>query len=157
LTTLAALATVAIVAGCGSSPSTPARVLSEPGYSVEVPEGWKVVRHARLLSVSLGDSKLEVRQFPLRRAYDPALFAKVAPEIDRVARQLAARLGAETTGRTVTVSGLKAWQYDFAHDAVFERLTFVLRGKVEYQLYCRRANDAANGPCDRLVASFTLR
>lgn len=116
-----------------------------------------MVRHARLLTALLGDSKLEVRQFLLRRAYDPALFTKVAPEIDRVARQLAARLEATTTGRTVTVAGQKGWQYDFVHGDVFEQLTFVLRGKVEYQLYCRRSKNESNRPCERLVASFTLR
>lgn len=154
---LAAVATVAIVAGCGSSPSTPARVVSEPGYSVEVPEGWTVVRHARLLTASHGDSKLEVRQFPLRRAYDPALFEKVTPEIERVARELATRLEAKMAGRTVTVAGEKAWQYDVFNGKVFEQLTFVLRGKVEYELYCRRPDRESNRPCERLVASFRLR
>lgn len=154
---LAAAATVAIVAGCGSSPSTPARVVSEPGYSVEVPAGWTVVRHARLLTATQGGSKLEVRQFPLRSAYDPALFAKVAPEIERVARDLAAQLRAKTTERTVTVAREKAWQYDFVHGEVFEQVTFVLRGKVEYQLYCRRASSESNRPCERVTSSFTLR
>jgi len=116
-----------------------------------------VARQPRLLTATSGGSKLEVRQFPLRRAYDPALFAKVAPEIERVARQLAAQLGAKMTGRTVTVAGEKAWQYDFVHGNVFEQVTFVLRGKAENQLYCRRAKGESNSPCERFVSSFTLR
>jgi hypothetical protein len=151
------VATLGIVAGCGGSPATPATVVTQAGYSVEVPAGWKVMRGARLLTVTHGDTKLEVRQFPLRRAYDPALFAKVTPEIERVARELAARLKAKLVARTVTVSGEKAWQYDIANGKVFEQLTFVLRGKVEYELYCRRPDGEPNRPCERLVASFTLR
>ena len=157
MTALATLATVAIVAGCGSSPSTPARVVSEPGYTAEVPGGWKVVRQMRLLTASQGDATVEVRLFPLRRAYDPALFDQVGPEIERVARELAKRLGASTTGRAVTVAGQKTWQYDVVNSKRFEQLTFVLHGKVEYQLYCRRSNSDSNHPCERLVASFTLR
>jgi hypothetical protein len=122
-----------------------------------VPSGWKVVRHARLLTASRGDAKVEVRQFPLRRPYAPSDFESVGPEVARVANALAARLGAKATGRTVTVSGQKAWQYDIVNDKGFQQLTFVLRGKVEYQLYCRRSASESNSPCELLVSSFTLR
>lgn len=131
--------------------------MSEPGYSVEVPAGWKLVGHAHLLTALHGDARVEVRLFPLRRAYDPALFQQVGPEIERVARALAKRLGAKTTGRAVTVAGQKTWQYDVFNGKGFEQLTFVLRGKVEYQLYCRRAKNESNRPCERLVSSFRLR
>ena len=116
-----------------------------------------MVRQTRLLTASQGDSTVEVRLFPLRRAYDPALFEQVGPEIARVARELAKRLGARTTGRAVTVVGQKTWQYDVVNGKRFEQLTFVLRGKVEYQLYCRRAKNESNRPCERLVAAFTVR
>ena len=130
--------------------------MSEPGYSVEVPLSWKLVRNPRLLTASEGDSRVEVRLFPLRRAYTPAFFDQVGPEIERVARQLAKRLGATATGRTVIVAGQKTWQYD-VNGKGFEQLTFVLHGKVEYQLYCRRAKNQSNRSCERLVGSFTLR
>jgi hypothetical protein len=151
------LATLAIVAGCGGSGATGPRVVAERSYSVELPASWKLDRGPRLLTASQGDAKLEVRRYPLRRAYAPALFDKVRPEIDRVAHALGLQLKATATGRTLPVSGEKAWQYDFVHDDVFEQLTFVLRGRTEYQLYCRRAKGDANRSCERLVATFRLR
>jgi hypothetical protein len=154
---LATLATLAIVAGCGGSASTPPERVSGPTFVVEVPGGSKVERRPTVLTASQGDTTLEVRRFPLRRAYTPALFDQAGPEIQRVARRLASRLGAKLSGRTVTVADGKAWQYDFVHGDVFEQLTFVLHGKTEYQLYCRRPKNASNRPCEQLVASFKLR
>jgi hypothetical protein len=151
------LATLAIVAGCGGSSSQPARPVAGPGYEVGVPLGWKVVRGPRFLRAFQGGARLEVRQFPLRRPYLPALFAKVAPEIDRVAQALGAQLGAKVTGRTLTAGGERSWQYDLVHGDVFEQVTFVLRGKTEYQLYCRRGKSESNSACDRFVSTFRLR
>jgi glutamate carboxypeptidase len=39
----------------------------------------------------------------------------------------------------------------------FEQLTFVLRARTEYQLYCRRAKSESNEGCARLVSSFRFR
>ena len=119
--------------------------------------GWQVARRLRLLAVSQGGARLEVRRFPLRRSYAPALFATVSPEIDRVARSLGAQLGAKVTGRTVTAGGRRSRQYDLVHGDVFEQLTFVLRARIEYQLYCRRAKSESNGGCARWVSSFRFR
>ena len=154
---LATLATAAIVAGCGGAGSQAARLVAGPLFSVEVPLGWQVERRLRLLAVSQGAARLEVRRFPLRRPYAPALFATVSPEIDRVAHSLGAQLGAQVTGRTVTAGGRQSRQYDLVHGDVFEQLTFVLRARTEYQLYCRRGKSESNERCARLVSSFRFR
>jgi hypothetical protein len=98
-----------------------------------------------------------VRTFPLSRRYSPALFSKVRVEVERVAKQLQQQLGATLSGRIVTVAGERAWQYDLAHGDQVEELTFVLRGKTEYELYCRRAKSDSSAPCVRLVSSFKPR
>jgi hypothetical protein len=86
--------------------------------------------------------------------YRPALFARVVPELDRVAKEVADREGAKVSGaRTVTIAGRKARAYDIVHDGgPEERLAFVLHGPREYQLYCRDAGDV----CDGLLESFRL-
>jgi hypothetical protein len=96
-----------------------------------------------------------VTTFPLVKPYRPELFAKVVPELDRVAKQLAAQEHATITNpRTITIAGRKARAYDVVHPSgPEERIVFVLSGPREYQLYCRNAGDV----CDRLFGSFRLR
>jgi hypothetical protein len=135
---------VAIVAACGGSPpGAKTRVVEGNGFAFEAPAG--------------GGATVQVRTFPLARPYSPALFELVRPEIERVAKQVQAKVGGTIEGRAVTVGGRKAWQYDLVHGDVFEQLTFVLRGKREYELYCRRGKGDSNRPCERLLATFRLR
>jgi hypothetical protein len=145
--------TLLILAACGSSPTVAAQTVTGPGYAFEAPGGWKA-EGARAVH---GNDIVEVRKFPLARAYAPALFDKVKPEIERVAQQLGTQLKTSPVERAVTVASEQALQFDFTHGSVFEQLTFVLRGKTEYQLYCRRAKSDSATPCERLVATFTLR
>lgn len=97
---------------------------------------------------------MQASVFPLVRAYTPQLFQQIRPEVERVAKQLQGQLHSTLDVRAVTVDGESAWQYDLVHEDVFEQLTFVLRRKTEYQLYCRRATDGSNKPCAQLVATF---
>ena len=141
------------MAGCGGSPPVAAQTVTGPGFAFEAPGGWS----AKGAHVVHGEDIVEVRRFPLARAYTPSLFEQTTPEIERVAQQLATQLKATLSERTVTVAGERALQFDFTHGSVFEQVTFVLRGKTEYQLYCRRAKSDSATPCERLVASFTPR
>jgi hypothetical protein len=135
---------VAIVAACGGSPPAgKARIVQGKGFTYEAPVG--------------GGSTVEVRTFSLARPYSPALFELARPEIERVAKQVQAKVGGTLEGRAVTVAGRKTWQYDLVHGDVFEQLTFVLQGKREYELYCRRGKGDSNRPCERLLATFRLR
>jgi len=111
--------------------------------------------------VSAGLAIVSVTRYPLLRAFRPALWDHVVPELDRaaagVARQQNGKVG---KSRDVTVSGRRARSYDIDYDrqgkALVERLTFVLRGKTEYLLLCRYERGGDTRACDRLLATFRL-
>jgi hypothetical protein len=125
---IAVALTLLILAGCGGS--------ANPGKTADL---------------------VRVTTFPLAKPYDPSLFDEVKPEVERVAQRLATKLKASVTERTVTVAGEPALQFDLEHGDVVEQVTFVLQGKKEYQLYCRRAKGGDAAACERLVAEFTPR
>jgi hypothetical protein len=95
-----------------------------------------------------------VTRLPLVRPYSPTLFKRVMPELDRVARELAKGQGATVTGKTIRVLGQPTRQYQLHFSGRLEELTFVLRGKTNYQLLCRRDEKGDDAPCRRLVTSF---
>jgi hypothetical protein len=97
---------------------------------------------------------VQVTRLPLIRRYRPALFERVVPELDRAAKQLGAEAGARVVGRTVHVLGERVRQYDLHFSGRVEQLTFVLRGRMNFQLLCRRDADGDKAPCERLVTSF---
>ena len=163
----AALATAAL-AGCGGEAAVEAessRRINGSGYSFEVPAAWKVARRARTIEArpAEGPDAVSVTIFRLARPYRPELWPEVVPEIDGVVDRLAGELdGRRTSARTVTVAGRRARSYEVAFDregeALVEELTFVLDGRREYQLLCRRPADNAEAPaCTRLRASFSPR
>jgi hypothetical protein len=148
---------LAILSGCGGSGGFDTRVVRGDGFTFQAPVGWEVGRAQRTVTVNHGADVVQVRRSPLARTYTPELFDRVQPEIERVAKQLAGQLGVKLTGpRVLEVAGERAWQFDYAHEGFQEQLTFVLRGNVEFQLYCRRAVNGDGGPCHRLVESFAL-
>jgi hypothetical protein len=150
----AAIAFAAIVAGCGGS-GTDYRPVEGNGYSFEAPVGWKLVRTPRALGMRDGDVDLvQVTRLPLVRPYTPALFDRVVTELDRVARELGKGQDATVAGKTVRVLGQRTRQYDLGFSGRVEQLTFVLRGKTNYQLLCRRNENGDDAPCRRLVSSF---
>ena len=100
----------------------------------------------------------------LLKSYSPALFTRVAQELDGVAAKLAAQSRGKLTERaTTTVDGRRIRAYRFtgrpATGAAYaERIGFVLQGKREYQLLCQAATGAGDpgGACALLFASFRL-
>jgi hypothetical protein len=153
---LAGFAVVVIVAGCGGS-TQQYRLVQGIGYSFDAPVGWKLVRTPRALGMQNGSVDLvQVTRLPLARAYTPELFPRVVPELDAAARQVADESGAVMRARTVRVLGNRVRQYDLHFSGRFEQLTFVLRGKTNYQLLCRRDENADEAPCARLVSSFRV-
>ena len=79
-------------------------------------------------------------------------------ELDRVASRIAAQLkGAVSSKRSLEVAGLDARSYTVAFARKTEEITFALDGQREYQLLCRRAAGAGDGPCVELLATFALR
>ncbi|HZR91104.1 MAG TPA: hypothetical protein VFA44_01705 [Gaiellaceae bacterium] len=159
----------AALAGCGGGGGggVPAeQTVRAAHFRFAAPADWKTTRTAH--SVSLGPKAspaelVSVSVFPLIRAYTPALFPKVVGELDRTAATLAADLGGKVErGETVQVAGIRSRQYVLAYSRdgsdLRQRLTFVLRGKTEFQLLCRwAASGSEPEACARLTESFRLR
>jgi hypothetical protein len=137
------------------------KVVQGTGYRFSAPADWAVVRSGREVQASQGLQLVSVTRYPLLRAYRPALWERVVPELDRAATQLAQQQKGEVAqSRTVTVAGRQARRYDIEYErdgkALVERLAFVLRGKTEYLLLCRYERGGDTDACDRLLATFTL-
>jgi hypothetical protein len=157
-----------LLAGCGGGGGTkpkpaPVKVVATAGAHVSVPNAWVVSRTPTTASASPkagSDELVSVSIFRLLRPYSAALWTRVVPELDRAAQELARELKATVdASRTVTVGGEKARQYDLsftrAGRQLHERLTFVLRGRREYQLLCRwGATEPA--ACGSLESSFAF-
>ena len=167
--TLALFLLAALLAGCGGGGSKKTTAATQQvnggGFTLGVPAGWQVTRAGRNVTVTQGTSPAlaSVTVLPLLKTYQPALFTRVAAELDRVSAQLAAKLNGKVIAkRTVIVAGLRAHQYDFAYTragtGLIERITYVLRGKSDYQLLCRWPADAGeSSACALLTSSFRIR
>jgi len=118
-----------------------------------------VKRTARTVAAEDGDvDRVQVTTFRLVKPYRPALFAAASRELDRVAEQLATQLKGRLAARsTVTAGGRKARSYRIDHDGTSQEITFVLRGRDEFQLLCRRKDDGDGAACSQLVMTFALR
>jgi hypothetical protein len=129
------------------------------GFAFKAPAGWTVTRREGVTAAASGKvDRVEVRVFPLARRYDPSRFAEAAGELDGIAVRLARQLDGRVVEReTVLVTDRKARSYRIEYDGKAQQLTFVLNGRREYQLLCRRAVDGDDGPCLQLVESFVLR
>jgi hypothetical protein len=156
------LALLFILSSCGGSGGSSEQLAQElrgRGFTVQVPQGWQVLRKPNRVTARKGDALVSVTLFPLVKPYDPAKFAAVAKELDGVAATLAARAGGTLTDRaTATVAGRKIRAYRYTHGDLGLRLGFVLDDKREYQLLCQAptAQGDPDDACTLLFDSFTL-
>jgi hypothetical protein len=169
LVVLPAVASILVLAGCGGGEATTTTTTAEQrvsaaGFSVAVPEGWAAVRQARAVTLkpASGPELASAIELELRKPYRPALFEKVAAELARATAALAAGLHGEVgAGRTVIVAGVKAHQYDIAYRRMgtdlIERITYVLRGRSEWELLCRWSGPTPPAACSLLTESFRIR
>jgi hypothetical protein len=130
-------------------------------YRFSAPASWTVARNARGVQAAEGLQLVSVTRYPLLRRFRPQLWAKVVPELDRAASELAQQQNGKVgNSETVTIAGRRARRYDidYTRDGkqLVERLAFVLRGKTEYLLLCRYDRGGSTDACDRLLATFTL-
>lgn len=126
------------------------------GFSFNAPAGWKVTSKAGSAVASRDDGLLQVSTFPLIHPYTDALFAKVKTELDVRMQAVAKDAGGSITGsRTVTVAGGRAHSYEVTAGKDVLEYTFVLRGKKEYELLCRRAASDGDEHCAALLTSFS--
>ncbi len=149
-----------VLAGCGGGKAAPApQSVSGSGYRFAAPADWRVTHAAQVTSAEQGERLVSVTVFPLGRPFQPALWGKAAPELDRVAAQLATHLrGRMTSQAGATLAGRRARTYDIAFErggkAVVERIAFILDGRREYQLLCRFTGD--DSACRDFRSSFRL-
>lgn len=155
------LATV-ILAGCGGSSAakqqTEWQTVAGAGFTFQAPVGWRVEHAKNRVSVTSGSELVQVATFPLLKAYDEKLFGRVETELRSrmadIARQTGGKLSAQ---RTVTTDGVRSHAYDVTAGAQVDEYTFVLSGKREYALLCRRKSSDDSGFCKQLVTSFARR
>ena len=144
-----------ILAACGGSagtkPQTSWQTVNGPGFHFQAPAGWKVGS----ATASKGSQLVQVKTFPLARVYTAALFGKVAAELRARMNTLAQQTGGRVTGvRTVTADKIRSHAFDVTAGDHVDEYTFVLRGKREYLILCRRAATGDRSFCDQLVKSF---
>jgi hypothetical protein len=128
------------------------------GFSFQAPAGWKVEHAKNRVSATRGSELVQVATFPLTKSYDETLFDRVAAELQArmadIARQTGGKLSKQ---RTVTADGVRSHAYDVTAGAQVDEYTFVLSGKREYALLCRRKSSDGAGFCTQLVTSFARR
>jgi hypothetical protein len=152
------------VAGCGGS-NTAARggdwqTVGGRGFRFEAPSGWKVERAARRVTATHDSELVQVATFPLLKPYDARLFTRVAVELRSRMREIAGQTQGRLSGeRTVTADGVRSHAYDVTVGDHVDEYTFLLNGKREYLLLCRRRSGDRVGDraaaCSRLVTSFS--
>jgi hypothetical protein len=104
-----------------------------------------------------GADLVEVATFPLQKRYDARLFDAVETELAARMSTLARESGGKVApGKPVTVAGIRSHTYRIAGGDMVDSYVFVLRGKREYQLLCRRASSGSDGACRSLLASFRV-
>ena len=141
-----------ILAGCGGGGKVNWQQVQGNGFVFNAPVGWAVDGAA---ATNGRVDRVEVLVFRLVRDYEPARRAAVARELDRVASGVASQLGGSVRSRrSLQVDGLDARSYQIDFDEKTEEITFVLNGRHEYQLLCRRAADGDDAPCVELRQSF---
>jgi hypothetical protein len=141
-------------------------VIRGPGFRFSAPGSWHVRRQGTEVSAAPKPTAAElvsVSRFPLLKPYDPMLFDKVATELDKSAAGLAKQLGGSVTDSSNgTVAGQRVRRYALVYpqskdsnDKYSARITYVLRGKTEFELFCRWDGTGAEPDyCLRLEKSF---
>ncbi len=164
VTVLAVTALSACGGGGGSVSQPAAQTIRGNHFVFKAPFGWHVrLRGGEVVASSTPTAPelVSVSRFRTTKPYRPSLFPQAILELDRVASDYSRRLGGSvTSGRTVRVAGDRVRQYTVrfkrGSQTLIERITFVFRGRTEYQLLCQwKASDAEPSFCTQLTTSFT--
>jgi hypothetical protein len=154
------LCVLPILAGCGSGghPNEPAnRAVAGPGFRFMVPDAWKVTHTRNGVTVADDGRLVEVSTFPLARRYDDGLFTAVEKELKARMATLAEESGGTVRpGKPVTVAAIRSHSYRVDGGGMVDEYVFVLRGKREYQLLCRRKSSDSDDHCKLLLTSFRV-
>ena len=147
-----------IFAGCGGAGKSNWQQVSGEGFSFQAPSGWRVSTRNGATSAASGSVDLvEAVSFRLVHLYRRSRFAAATRELDSVADGLAKQLhGVVRSRQSLRVNGLDAREYAIDYAGKTQEITFVLQGRSEYELVCRRAAGGDRAVCVRLLASFRL-
>ena len=100
---------------------------------------------------------VEVSTFPLARAYSDDLISAVEKELKARMDTLAHESGGTVApGKPVTVGGIRSHSYRIESGGMVDDYVFVLRGKREFQLLCRRKSSDSDDHCGLLISSFRV-
>jgi hypothetical protein len=127
-------------------------------FSFEAPAGWQIERAKSRVSAMHDSELVQVSTFPLAKAYDDKLFVRVATELHHRMQEIARQTGGKlSAGTVVNADGVRSHAYDVSAGSQVDEYTFVLSGKREHLLLCRRTSADGSEFCDRLVTSFARR
>jgi hypothetical protein len=152
----ALLVSATIFAGCGGSGAAEqAQTVNGRGFRFDAPADWTVQRSGRMVSASKDGDLVQVATFSLLKPYTLDLFDRVDRELRLRMRQIASQTGGTVSGSsTVTAGGIRSHAYQVTIGDHVDEYTFVLQGKREYQLLCRRRESSGADVCDQLVKTF---
>jgi len=154
----ALLVAVTILAGCGGSGGgKPAQHLAGPGFRFDAPGGWRVTRGQGRVTAGSNAELVQVSSFRLLKPYSQSLFTKVAKELRLRMAAVADQTGGKLAGsQIVTAGGLRAHSFRVRAGPRLDEYTFVLRGRREYQLLCRRNAASGADVCRELLRTFAI-
>jgi len=147
---------VLALAGCGGGGGW--QQVSGDGFHFAAPAAWTVSQSGATIAAAHGHvDRMQVQTLGLLRPYRSTLFAAAARELDRRVEQLASlQKGRVASKLTVNVARMDARSYRIVYGALVEEITFVLEGRSEYELLCRRAAATLDKTCRKFVSSFRL-
>ncbi len=107
------------------------------------------------VSASRDTELVQVATFRLLKPYRSGLFGQVERELSTRMRQLAQQTGGSVSAdRTVVADGIRSHSYEVTVGGHIDQYTFVLRGRREFQLLCRRTSSHGDEACRQLLTSF---
>jgi hypothetical protein len=156
----ALLLVLAGLAGCGGggNEAVQTQTVGGDGYVFAAPAGWKITRSSHVVSAAPSASDLElisISTYRLSRRPTPK-------QVDASVEALARRLGGRITSTTkATLAGRPARRFELEYargdEQVGLRLTFLFKGRLEFQLLCRwrrPPNEEILSACGGLALSF---
>jgi hypothetical protein len=150
------LLSLTILAGCGGSGGgKDAQIVTGPGFRFKAPADWPVTRAPGRVAAGTREELVQVATFALLKPYSSGLFGKVQKELTQRMTAVAGQTGGRLAGtETVDAGGVRSHSYRVESKDRIDQYTFVLRGRREYQLLCRRAASKGDETCRQLIESF---
>jgi hypothetical protein len=154
---LGLLLTVALIAvGCGGSKPS-ANVVRGDGFRFTAPSGWKVTGGGTQVTAGGTSAFVRVSRYPLVKEYTDALFQQVTRDEQARMDAVAASEHGRVVGRGVaSPGGIRSHVWRLSNGGSLDEYTFVLAGKREFELLCRRPATGSDAACKQLVQSFAL-